>query len=458
MRPLIILPAWLSAALLVACMPATDPPARPWREELTIIVEQGKNNVDVEFEQQLSALFAKQLHVPVRLLPLPPDKINPALMTRRAHFSAAGMRSNESGGLRFTSSYQTVSEQMVCLTPPPRLNALVGKNIAVVDDSPQEEALREVQKTLPALQWESRRDKTVNDLLAEVADGKLECTVANEEQLALARNFHPKLNASLDIATPSKLAWAFAPDSDEELFAEARKFFELIKRDGTLRRLLDRYYGHNERLEPVDAAAFLASARTILPRFRRIFEEAETVTGIEWQLLAALAYQESHWNPLATSYTNVRGMMMLTEETADRMHVENRLDARASILAGARYLELLKEQLPPRIANEERTWLALAAYNQGIGHLEDARVLAARNGLNPDSWTDVKKTMPLLAQPEYIDQTKHGYARGGEAVVLVETVHLYYDMLKRLNPRDMPSLPSSPFHLRFPDISKLSLP
>ena len=150
------------------------------------------------------------------------------------------------------------------------------------------------------------------------------------------------------------------------------------------------------------------------------------------RLIAAIAYQESHWNPQATSETNVRGMMMLTEDTAKRLRVRDRLDARQSIGAGARYLADLKRSLPARIAEPDRTWIALAAFNIGTGHLEDARVLAVRRKLNPDSWSDIKKTLPLLAQTELADDTKYGVARGGQAVVFVETVRAYYDVLLRL--------------------------
>ena len=383
----------------------------------------------------------------------------PALLKNKAHFAAAGLRSAITGSVRFGPSYQTVSELAVCSGAKLRhREELVGRKISVAAGSAQEAALREAQQKLPALHWEARQNLTVANLLDEVAAGKLECTIANEEQLALARNYNPSLNELFEIAEPSKLAWAFAPDTDEALFSEAKKFFALIKQDGTLHRLLDRYYGHNERLEPIDSITFITKTRTELPRFRRLFEEAETLSGIEWQLLAALAYQESHWNPLATSPTNVRGMMMLTEETAERMKVDNRLDPRQSILAGARYLQMLKEQLPPRIPEGERIWMALAAYNQGMGHLEDARVLAQRMGLKPNAWVDVKKTLPLLTQPEYYEQAKHGYARGGEAVILTETVHLYYDMLKHLAPHEVSYKPASPFQLKLPDASKLRLP
>jgi len=458
LHPYLILFVWLSTVLLTACTPTEPPPAKPWREELTVIVAQGESSVDTEFEQQLIALFAKQLQVKVKLLPLQLDQITPPLIAGKAHIAAAGLRGNAAGGLRFASSYQTVSEQMVCNDPPSHLKGLISKTIAVVAGSAQDAALREAQQKLPALNWEARHQQTVTSLLAEVAAGKLECTVANEEQLALAHNYYPKLDAAFDIAAPSKLAWAFAPNGDEALFAEAQKFFALIKQDGTLRRLLDRFYGHNERLEPIDSVAFITKAQTELPHLRNLFEEAGTLTGIDWQLLAAIGYHESHWNPLATSFTNVRGIMMLTEDTADRMNVTDRLDPRQSIMAGARYLQLLKEQLPLHIPDEERTWLALAAYNQGLGHLEDARVLAAHNGLNPDSWMDVKKMMPLLSQPQYFEQTKHGYARGGEAVVLVETVHLYYDMLKHMDTREIPDLPEAPFHLKLPEITQFSSP
>ena len=437
------------AALLVACAPP-DLPAKPWREELAVIVVQAKNNVDAEFELQLVTLFAKQLQLKIRLLPLPLDEAIPALLANKAHLVAAGLRSNESNGLQFGPSYHSVREQVVCHGSSPRhMDGLVGKEVAVVAGSAQEAVLLKTQQSLPGLQWDVRRRQTSAELLAEVAAGELECTVSNEEQLALARNFHPELVSAFTVAVPSRLAWAFTPNSDPELLDEAQKFFQLIKQDGTLRRLLDRYYGHNERLEPIDSVTFITKTRTVLPHYRRLFEEAATLTGIDWKLLAAIGYQESHWNPLATSRTNVRGMMMLTEDTADRMNVSNRLDARQSIMAGARYLQLLKEQMPLRIDEPDRTWLALAAYNQGYGHLEDARVLAKQTGLNPDIWADVKKVMPLLADPQYFDLTKYGQARGGEAVIFVETVRLYHDMLKHLKTGEMPYFLLQPNRLPF---------
>jgi len=410
--------------------------------KLVVIVPETAHGAEAEFERELAQLFAGRLNAVLKAIPMPQDKIGSALRKHQAHLAAASLRSEASiAGLRFGSSYQSVRELVVCNRDnksPKKLADLAGMKLAVVAGSAQEAALREAQEKLPVLQWQARQKLTVQDLLTEVAEGGLDCAATNELQLADARNYHPNLAAALDIAQPSKLAWGFPDDVDPNLLKQAEIFFADIRQDGTLRRLLDRYYGHSERLGTMDAAAFISRRNTVLPHYRHLFEEAATLTGEDWQLLAALAYQESQWDPLATSSTNVRGMMMLTEDTADRMKVENRLDARESILAGAKYLTLLKEQMPERIPEPDRTWLALAAYNQGYGHLEDARILTQRAGLNPDSWADVKKWMPLLNRPGYYETLKHGYARGGEAVILVESIRSYYGMLKRLAPDAVP--------------------
>ncbi|MDD5385339.1 MAG: membrane-bound lytic murein transglycosylase MltF [Gallionella sp.] len=419
--------------LLVACGQQLP----PWRDgKLLVIVPDVSQGAEAEFERELALLFGEHLHTAVELIPSPPEKVGQALRKHHAHLAAASMRSGISdSSLRFGPSYQTVREQIICNRDaffPRRLADLADKKLAVVAGSAQEGTLREVREKSPWLQWQSRRELNVKDLLQEVAEGTVDCAAANELQLADARNYYSNLVAAFDIGSPSKLAWAFPTDADPELLKEAQFFFTRIRQDGTLNRLLDRYYGHNNRLQPLDAASFIAKINNVLPDYRALFKEAASLTGIDWRLLAALAYQESQWDPLATSFTNVRGMMMLTEDTADQMKIKNRLDARESILAGARYLVLLREQMPARIPEPDRTWMALAAYNQGYGHLEDARILTERAGLNPDSWPDVKKWMPLLNQPGYYSTLKHGYARGGEAVILVESIRSYYDMLKRL--------------------------
>ena len=405
-----------------------------WREGELVVILPPAESFDYQFNRKLAELFASQLGVQLKTIELYPFQIDSALSTHQVHLSAIGMRSNEENPeVRFGRPYQAVSEFIVCNGNQPRsLLDLEDRKIFVIKGSAQEMVLKSIRSEETKLSWSTIENAKPGDLLGDVSYGEFDCTVANEEQIDFMKNFYPGMEGAFEIGEPTQLAWSFSADVDTDLYAEMENFFTRIENDGTLDLLLDRFYGHTDRIVAFDAAAFLAKANTVLPRYRQIFVEASALTGIEWQLLAAMAYRESHWNPLATSYTKVRGMMMLTEDTADRMKVSNRLDARESIMAGARYLQLLKEQLPLRIVEPERTWLALAAYNKGMGHLEDARILSQRMNLNPDVWIDVQKALVKLRNPNIAKTLKYGYARGGEAVIYVETVRLYYDMLKRI--------------------------
>jgi len=406
-------------------------------EELVVVISQNTTLSDEEFSKQLAHRFADYLGVPLKTVLIPAEQIETHFRNHRAHFSASGFRLDEKNkALLFGPGYLPVREQVAFnqnKRAPRHLNELVGKRIAVVAGSNHEKALIALKQDMPELSWESRtKQTTVEDLLTEIAQDKLDFTVANHEQIEQMLNYFPNLAVAFDIGKPSKLAWAFPADADNALIAASEQFFAGIKKNGDLNKLLDRYYGHNDRLAPLDAAAFIKQTSLTLPKFQSLFEEAGRLVNEDWRLIAAIAYQESHWDPLATSFTNVRGMMMLTEATADRMKVSNRLDARESTLAGAKYLQLLKKQLPARIQEPERTWLALSSYNQGQGHLEDARVLTKRQGGNPDAWVEVKKWLPSLSNPQHFQNLKYGYARGGEAVIFVENIRAYYDMLTRL--------------------------
>jgi membrane-bound lytic murein transglycosylase F len=439
--------AWLVIKTISA------PPLPDWRAgELVAAVPDMSMITDSAFESDLLALFGKHFGVRVKLLKLPPDEAVATLLAGRAHL-AAGFRSHSNPSLRYSTTYQRLDERVVCKERTPRrLTELYARQLVVARESTQEWALRKVREEYDELTWESRKETTTAQLLQALVEGEIDCTVANDEQLSTLRNYFPELGSGLSLNTDSELSWAISAEGDESLLKEINVFFENIRDTRKLQHAIDRYYGHNDRLNTIDIAAFITDVQNELPRYRHWFEEAADLTGIDWRLIAALAYRESRWDPNATSYTNVRGMMMLTESTADRMDVKNRLDAHESIMAGARYLQLLKEQLPLRITEQNRIWMALAAYNQGMGHLEDARILTVKHGLDPDVWAEVKRVMPLLSRPEHYRNTKFGQARGGEAVVHVETVRLYHDMLKRLDAEGkLPDTPLFPFLSGNPD-------
>ena len=389
-------------------------------------------------DYDLATEFAKDLGMKVRFKTVPRlDKVWSLLERHKGHF-AAGMNisAKHSRHAEFGPIYQLVQPQLAYNTDyskPKDLHQLSGKTIRIAKGVTHAEQLTKAKHDAPELKWKEM-DLTPDELLARLAEGKVDYVVADSTQINLAKNFYPNLSAAFNLGDSVGRAWAFSPFAEQALLEATQKFFTRIQQDGTLTRLLDRYYGHIERLHHTDVNGILAKRRTVLPELREHFHEAEELSGIDWRLIAALAYQESHWDPLATSPSNVRGVMMLTEITADRMKVTDRLDARQSILAGARYFALLKDKLPTRIKEPDRTWMALAAYNQGPSHLEDARILAQRMGLSPDAWVDLKRTLPLLSQSEHFRDLKHGFARGGQAVVLAESVRIYYEILQKYEP------------------------
>ncbi|MDP2196168.1 MAG: membrane-bound lytic murein transglycosylase MltF [Rhodocyclaceae bacterium] len=313
---------------------------------------------------------------------------------------------------------------------------LAGREIAVPAGAMQARVIRAMNIDPPPVIIE-RADINELELLGGVARRHHELVASTELHFAVASNYYPDLAIAFEL--PEKLSYVWAISSaSPTLLDYATRFIESARQDGTLRRLNDRYFGHIRRMEARDSEVFLEHVRSRLPAFRQEFHAAQERTGIDWRLLAALAYQESKWDPLATSPTGVRGMMMLTEDTADRLKVTNRLDASQSIQAGARYLAMLRDELPAGIDHPDRLWFALAAYNLGMGHMNGARAFAPGLKRNPDDWYDMKQVLPLMARPEYYTRLKSGRARGGEAVILVENVRNYFDVLSRFEPIHTP--------------------
>lgn len=317
---------------------------------------------------------------------------------------------------------------------PRTVRDLAGKRLALIAGSGHTPMLLRLKRKQPQLAWTTLENVWPEELLAGLQNGDYDAVLVNGMVYDPMRNLYPQLKVAFDLPDRQKIVWALPPLSSQDLRNRLARFIDGARKDGTLARIHERYFGHVQQLDRSDVIGILERRPQRLPALRRHFQEAQTLTGIDWRLLAAIGYQESQWNAYATSPTGVRGLMMLTGETADRMGVSNRLDARQSILGGARYLALLKDALPARIVEPDRTWLALVAYNVGQGHLEDARRIAQARGGDPDSWVDVKAALPYLSRGTYSRVMKYGYARGYEALGLAENIRNYYDILLRLEP------------------------
>lgn len=448
-----------AALLLTACQePAKPLPEPNVSKEIVVVTHNGPNTYYVDGNNQLAGLehdlvvqFAKELgpEYSVRFVIVNNiTEVIPTLLKGQAHFAAADLSITRLRQhlVQFTAPYQRVQQHVVFNTElneePRKIADLIGKNIAVPAGTSYAERLAEAAQSHPGLKWQALEKASADELMEQVAEGQLDYTIADSHLGAMLRNYYPNLGIGMALGEKEQIAWAFPKTGNRWLFDKANVFFARIQQDGTLRNLIDRYYGHSKRLDTLDVTTFLKRTRTLLPLYIDLFKEAQELTGLDWRLIAAISYRESHWDKLNTSPTNVRGLMMLTESTADMLGVTDRLDPKQSIMGGARYIIRLKDTIPRRVPEPDRTWMALAAYNIGYAHVEDARVLAQRMKLNPDSWADVKKTLPLLNKVEYYSTVKYGFARGGAPVIFVESIRTYHKILERYEPAHSPILPS----------------
>jgi len=388
------------------------------------------------FDHDLASLFARELGLKLRfVIARDPAELQALVVNGKAHLATSIAARDDAPELRFTSPLRHSRQILVEHADDPPIEGkddLAGLNIEALAGSPQAELLQKMNAVASAFTLKLRTGRNEFDLFEQVNLHRGEIAASDEDHFNIAQNFYPDLKVAYYLNDSVDSAWAFPHGPSQ--FDQAQAFIQRIREDGTLARIIDRYFGHLDRVSEANIAGFLIRMKTVLPHYRADFIAAQNATGIDWRLLAALAYQESHWDPLATSPTGVRGMMMLTGDTADLMRVTNRLDPRQSIRAGGKYFADLVDQLPPEIMKPDRIWLALAAYNLGMGHMNGARAIAKGLKRDPDSWYEMKQVLPLLAREKFYNRLKSGRGRGGEAVIMVENIRSYFDILSRFEP------------------------
>ncbi|MCU7960385.1 MAG: membrane-bound lytic murein transglycosylase MltF [gamma proteobacterium symbiont of Bathyaustriella thionipta] len=415
----------LKAGILDASPPCRLPVAPPQGLDIDLATAwAGKLGVEVRFirYQNIRALLQAVQNADIDLAASP--------------LSITASRQDQ---LRFAPAYDRVRQQLIYKHGqhrPRNLKQLQYHRILVVADSSQNERLQQLQATWPDLHWQQQKNIRITTLLQAVQQQSIDYTLLTSRQFRHASLFIPGPGVAFSLPGHETQAWAIRRSDDNSLYNALSTFFHEVKSNGLLAQLKERYNGFQQQLNDVDKFVFQRHIRTRLPGFASWFKQAAEESGRSWTLLAAIGYQESHWNPKAVSPTGVRGLMMLTRDTAREMKVSNRLDAKASILGGTRYLDVIEHKIPARITEPDRLWLALAGYNVGFGHLEDARILTQKNAGNPDKWVDVKKFLPRLNRKKWYSDTRHGYADGRAAVRYVDNIRAYKNILEWIEARE----------------------
>jgi len=388
------------------------------------------------FEYDLAKRFADSLGVKLKVITSDDlHEIFQILNSGKAHFAAAGLTITKSRKkhVRFAASYMDITEQLIYNNQsyrPRKMADLEDRILEVIDGSSHVESLNELKLKHPDLNWNTQKNIESEQLLYLVENQLIDFTIADSNEVLLNQRFLLELRVAFDISKPKKLAWAFPKAKDSSLYDKAMTFFWRELNNGEITHLTEKHYGHVSQFDYVGNRIYKRHIATRLSKYIDMYIEAGEKYNIDWKLLAAMGYQESHWNPKAVSPTGVRGIMMLTQKTAGQMGIKNRLDPKSSILGGAKYLDKIRRRFPEDLKEPDRTWFAMAAYNVGYYHVRDAQKISIQQKKNPNKWNDLQTTLPLLARKKWYKKTKYGYARGWEPVKYVTNIRRYYDLLE----------------------------
>jgi membrane-bound lytic murein transglycosylase F len=388
------------------------------------------------FEYDLARAFADHLGLKLKLKVV--DSVTDALKAMEngeADLAAAGLTRTEQREKRFTFGPEYFKVQQLVVGNrnrpyPKKVEELPDYDLVVLKNTSYVEKLRELKLQYPKLHWRETDEYSTDQLLEQVWRGTIPCTVSDSNILAMNRRYFPELMVAFPISEEQSLAWIINKNK-VILKDELSKWLAEFKKSGKFAELKDRYYAYTEIFDYVDIKVFTRRIASRLPAIQAYFQKYGRQYDIPWTLLAAKAYQESHWDPNAVSPTGVKGIMMLTKTTAEALDITNRLDPEQSIKGGARYFRQLLDRIPGSVPENQRLAFAVAAYNVGMAHIYDARKLARKLGKDPDSWKDIKSVLPLLSRKKYYKTLPHGYARGYEPVRYVERIFNYRNILEQ---------------------------
>ncbi|WP_086110595.1 membrane-bound lytic murein transglycosylase MltF [Xenorhabdus vietnamensis] len=386
------------------------------------------------FDYELAKQFADYLGV--KLVVKFRSSINQLfddLENDKADFLAAGLIYNKDRleQTRTGPAYILVEQQLVYrkgTTRPRSFSDLKGKFIVTAGSAHVSELKKWKEKSYPELTWEETSHENTQQLLEQLSEGKIDYTISDSIILALQQRIYPNLAIAFDVNEERPLTWYLKRNGDYSLHSAMLDFFNDLAKKNTIAQLQEKYFNHVGSFNYLDTISLIRAIKQRLPTYQTIFQKY--AGALDWHLVAAIAWQESHWDPLAISPTGVRGLMMLTRPTAKWAGVTDRLDPEESVRGGVAYLNHLIERMPKSIPEGERIWFALAAYNIGYGHVLDARKLTIEQKGNPNSWVDVKTRLLLLSNKKYYPNTANGYARGHEAYLYVENIKRHYASLE----------------------------
>ena len=263
-------------------------------------------------------------------------------------------------------------------------------------------------------------------LLESISKNEIKYGITTLIQLRISQKFISKLRTIKTYDEKIPLVWLFPNNVEQDFLNEINAFIRQKKTQQLITNKSRFWLKEYQYINYLDILSIHKDIRSKLHQLQPIFLEAGEKENISWSLLAALAFQESKWNIDAVSPTNVRGLMQLTQATADALGVKDRTDPNETVLAAAKHIRNQEKIIPIRVKRSDRIWLAIAAYNLGIGRIMQAYKAVRDEKKGEIIWEDISKKLANNSKSFQNNQ----YSTGKRTVEYVERIREFQEILR----------------------------
>jgi membrane-bound lytic murein transglycosylase F len=323
------------------------------------------------------------------------------------------------------------------------LDDLPGKQVAVREGTTYVESLRALNARFakegkPAIQIILLPGDTETDtILEKLSKGELQYTVADENLTDIHVAFYENIVKGLAVSEERDLAWAVRP-GDVKLRDQINGMLREVRRQPLFNVLKRKYFEATRNFKKERKDKFYASETGTLSQYDRLIQKHAEQHGFDWRLVAAQIYQESRFELKKKSWMGALGLFQIMPKTAKQLGIKDPHDPEQSIKGGLKYMRQLMAHYKDVPDDVERYRFAMAAYNSGFGHVDDARKLAREAGEDPLKWRTVANWLLRLSKREHYKKTRFGYCRGFEPVDYVRHIDERYAGYAQLVPLKKP--------------------
>jgi len=279
---------------------------------------------------------------------------------------------------------------------------------------------------------------TVEELIGQVAMGRIDYTIANNDIALFNSTFFKNINIGLSISFSQRSSWVVRKTSPK-LGNAIHRWFKENRYTDRYQEVSQRYFFSGKNSSTMVSTALYPGKNGQLSIYDLLFKKYSAEIGWDWRMLASIAYQESNFDASAVNWIGASGLMQIMPKTAHSVGVsrDSLFKPDQNVLAASRLLKIYEKNFAMISNDEQRIKMTLAAYNCGLGHITDARALTRKYGRNPFIWENNVRTFILLkSRPEYYEDRvcRSGYLRGTETVAFVSEVWDRFMEYKRLVP------------------------